>query len=223
MTMPGTHPTMMGAVAGGGGGGGALASIAFVTSGTSTNKNVPIPASATAGDLAVVFDSAYSGGFSVGSVTPAGWSTADDQTDGSIARIKVNYKVLVAGDLGTSPAFSDATDRKIILIFRPTGVITSVINSTWNHEFTSGNPSAQTVTVSGLATPLIVLAVGGQVAGSAPAFTDSPSMTEVTCTGSLWSIRAGYIVYNSAPSDQSIDTADGGTMNALLSGFLRLT
>ena len=91
MTMPGIRSRMLSAA----GGGGSISALTFVTSGTSTSRNVAIPASATAGDLAVVFDTAYDF-HSVGSVTPAGWSTAEDRafSGGVSIRMKVNYKVL---------------------------------------------------------------------------------------------------------------------------------
>jgi hypothetical protein len=211
-----------------GSGAGVSLTLTFVTSGTSATHTVLIPAAAEAGDIAVVFDGAFNKGTgSITSVTPSGWSTAVDASSGfggtDDARMKVNYKKLVAGDLGTSPAFSNTIlDRKVILIFRPSSVINSVVNGSWNTELTVNNPSAQTVTVVGVATPLIVFAFGGVSDSTGPAFTGSPSMNEVVCTGTSWSVNVGYLVYNTSPSDQSIDIGDGGA-NGLQSGFLRFT
>lgn len=220
MPLPGSGMGMMWS-------GSAALTFSLAASGTSSTNTVLIPSAAEAGDVAVVFDGAFNTGpGSITSVTPAGWSTAinaySEYGGVDVARLKVNYKKLVAGDLGTSPSFSNDTDRKVILIFRPSKTVNSIVNGSWNSELTTGNPVAQTVTVSGVTTPLIVFAFGSVNTTSGPAFADTPAMNEVVCAGTSWSVNVGYLIYNTSPSNQSIDIADGGT-NGLVSGHLRFT
>lgn len=208
-------------------GGGSL-SLTFVTSGTSTSASIAIPASAQAGDLAVVFDGSFNtNSASITAVTPYGWTTVVNDYSGyggdDGARLKVNRKVLVSGDLSTSPTFSTSTtNRKMILIFRPSKAIASVTASSWNSELTSSDPSQQTVSASGQTAPLIVMAWASANSASAPAFTDSPALTEVAMSQSDWSIRVGYTVYNTGPQNHTIDVGDNG-QNGLQSGYLSLT
>lgn len=111
-------------------------------------------------------------------------------------------------------------DAKILLVFRPSRSISSVITPAWNSQGTTGDPTLQTVTVSGVDTPLIVFAQGFST--TVPAFTtETPAMTNLT-KGSV-GFRLGYTIYNSSPSNQSIDTGDNGLLNILQSGYVRFT
>lgn len=220
-------PAFNGAGSTGTGSGGSL-SFTFLTSATSTSKNITIPSAALAGDVAVLCQSSQASS-SVSGVLPTGWTEPSGNanvtvTSGQTMRTMVSYRVLTAGDGGTSIAGMDEiSDTKIMLVFRPSTSIVTTVSSTWNGEATSGNPVSQTVTASGQTTPLIVIAVAVSE-GSVPAFTtETPSMTNVTKSNSHTNMRVGYTIYNSSPADQSIDIGDNGAQNTLQSGFLRFT
>lgn len=211
-------------------GAGSVTSMTFVTFATSTTNTITIPASANLGDYAILFDAANGYGASVAAVTPSGWTAiVGTGSDSFIAgspnslRQMASHRVLPAGAGGTIvTGITSVAEAKVMLIFRPSSGITSLTPSTWNREATSGNPSAQTVTASGVATPLIVFAVGGRTGTTPTAFTtETPSMTNITVGATGRSMRIGYTVYNTSPADQSIDVGDPSGDNVFQSGYVR--
>jgi hypothetical protein len=216
------------APSGGGGAGGSL-TIAALTSATSSgSKYISIPSAAIAGDFAVLVDVAADFGDSIASVTPSGWTSLSAQfvSAGTTSiRTNISYRKLTSGNPGSTVTGLDVYSsrmRKVMLVFRPSTSIVSINAPTWNAEATSGNPASQTVTVSGVATPLIVLACASAV-GSVPAFsTETPAMTNITYSSNNAKVRIGYTIYNSSPSNQSIDMNDVD-VNILQSGSVRFT
>jgi hypothetical protein len=140
-----------------------------------------------------------------------------------------SYRVLTGSPGGTSITGLNSTyEAKVLLVFRPNRQINSVIASTWNAEGAGANvdPASQTVVASGEAAPLICFGAAGRSGTTPPAYTtNSPALTSITVGGTARSLRFGYRIDNSSPSNQSVDIGAGGSgvWVALASGFLRLT
>lgn len=209
-----TIPAFM---AGAGGG----ISLTFLASAVSSSGSITIPAAAQAGDWAILFDAAGDTG-TVPTAVPSGWTSLAN-TAASVVRMITSYRKLTGG--GSVTGMSGAVQqRKIMLVFRPSTSIVTNVASTWNAEVTTGEPTLQTVSASGVAAPLIVFAFAAADISSAPVFTtETPSMTNLTRTGSNFSTRVGYTIYNSSPSNQSIDIADAAGIQGLQSGYVRFT
>jgi len=221
-------PALHGAGSTGSGSGGSL-TLTLIASTTANGSSISVPAAAVIGDFAVLFDATENhGGSSISTAVPTGWtSLADTFGVGSYSlRTTVSYKILTAAGGSVSGMTGGSFSNKVLLIFRPSTSILTVTSSVWNAEVTGGNPTSQTVTASGVQTPLIVLAWGVVGDSPIPAFaTETPSMTNVTRSGSVTApaCRVGYTIYNSSPSNQSIDVGDNGTVNGLQSGYVRFT
>lgn len=220
-------PAFNGAGSTGAGGGGAL-SFTFVTYSTSTSSTITIPAQAVAGDFAVLVDAAYRNSSVTipTAVTPGGWTT---QVSTSISatvsvRLMTSYRTITGGLAGTSVSGMNSDfEEKILLLFRPSSTIITTTASSWNAQGTGSDPTLQTVSASGVTTPLIVLAAAAAAPSSTVAFTtETPSMTNVVNSAYPLALRVGYTIYNTSPSDQSIDTGDNGA-NVLQSGYWRFT
>lgn len=222
-------PALNGAGSTGSGGGGSL-TMSFLNYSTSTGSTVAVPTNAVAGDWAILFDLGWSlGGGSISEVTPSGWTNlasgfVSDAVEGVSIRLMTSHVTLTAGMIGTSiTGMNPGRKCKIMLVFRPSTSIITKVASSWGNEVTTGNPSAQTVTASGVTTPLVVVAAAGSASGSTAFSTETPSMTNVfISSSSAVSLRVGYTLYNSSPSNQSIDMNDVNT-NALQSGYVRFT
>lgn len=204
------------------GGGVSGLTMSFVASTIINSANVTIPAAAIAGDYAILFDAAQDpAGSSISTVTPTGWTTIknDTITSGKSLRAMVSHRILTGG--GVVTGLNSSGEKKILLVFRPNVSVGLPTPSSWNGEATAGNPTSQAVSASGVATPLIVFAFAAATAGTAPTFsTETPAMTNVIMSGSSLGIRVGYTLYNSSPSDQSIDMNDVD-INSLQSGYVR--
>ena len=209
------------------GGGGGL-SLSFVNFSTSTSSTIAVPSGAIAGDWAILFDVGWTpaAADSVSAVTPSGWTNLANGTisGADVIRLMTSHVVLTAGMIGSS-VIGMNTDRecKIMIVVRPSTSIVTTTPSSWNSEVTAGNPSAQTVTASGITTPLVVVAAGASSTGSTAFSTETPAMTNIAVSsGGDVSLRVGYIIYNSAPANQSIDINDLQE-NGLQSGYVRFT
>lgn len=212
------------------GGGASALSFSLVGYSTSTSTTISMPSGTVIGDWAILFDACVLNESGVPSATPSGWaSIANTELSGAYSyRMSVSHKVLtststITGMSSPGSAVSDEKAVKILFVFRPTTSIVTTTASTWNAELTTGNPSAQTVTASGVQAPLIVFGFAAYEGSSAPAFTTAtPAMTYVTKSAAALSIRVGYTVYNTSPANQSLDIADTGTQG-LQSGYVRFT
>lgn len=197
----------------------------------SASDTCSLPTGSAIGDLAVLFDMAKNDSTTIPTeVTPSGWTQALASTglsqgaiSGSMRQV-VSYKVLTNADITAgSVTGMTANDRvKRMLAFIPDASITTVTPGSWNQELTSGDPASQTVTASGQQTPLVVF---GMIFdnNAAPAFsTESPAFDATGTVTDGCGIRVGYKVYNSSPSNHSVDMNDEGGGNALVSGYLRV-
>lgn len=205
------------------GGGGGPTSAAYVDKAESATNSITIPATAKAGDVAVLYDVARSS--SVPSlVTPPGWANKVSDTVSS-ARFAVSIKVLTGDDPGATITGMSGADQneKMVVVFRPNAPISAMVASTFTHEFTNNAPSSQLIAASGAQPPVIVLGgVGGT--GIASSFsTASPAFdAQVAASNNL---RVGYKLYNSgaAPANHTIGASDLGSRTSLWGGYLLLS
>ena len=96
----------------------------FVTSTTSQTSTITIPATAAAGDIAILVDYGYlTSTTAPTAVTPTNWTsiTTTSNTTSPAQRINVSYKTLIAGDPGSTITGINTTSmRKTMIIYRPT-------------------------------------------------------------------------------------------------------
>jgi hypothetical protein len=204
-----------------------VTSVSFQASATSLASTITVPADAVGGDLAVLLDIAQTESDPApAEFVPTGF-TKVATTDNRL-RMVASYSVLTGSPGGTTITGLDSTyEAKILLIFRPNSPINAIVSSTWNAEGAGANinPALQTVVASGQDAPLICFGAAGRSGSTAPAYTtNSPALTSLTVGGTARSLRFGYRIDNSSPSDQSVDIGAGGSgvWVALASGFLRL-
>lgn len=203
-------------------------SLSFTTSATSTGSTITIPAGAAIGDFAILADFA-DGGSIPSLVTPTNFNDIASAGVGSAfgggvnGRGAVSWKILVSGDPGTSVTGMNGgtSNAKVMLVFRPAVTLSSATPNTWDKEINTANPTAQSVTASGGTPPLVVFGVGATDAGTASFSTASPAFDGTVLTSDSDMIF-GYKIYNSSPSDHSIDINDLGR-NYLASGYVAFT
>lgn len=205
----------------------------FVASATADSTTVTIPASAALNDIAVIIEWAVSDEGTSTLGVPSGWTSVKLQNSPSPAAMGAYRKTLGAGEGGTNVTTgTTSTDPStiIMIVFRPTRAVGSVTASTWNGQGAgTGSPALQTVSASGQATPLIVIAAGGSWdLPTPPSFNfsvETPAFEgEVANTNPGGSfLRVGYTIYNVSALDQSVDIGDHGDWNSLISGYLQFT
>jgi hypothetical protein len=209
--------------------GGGPTTLTFVNSTISNAATIAVHADALQGDLAVLFDISWTAGAGVPTeVVPSTWTLCTTSSIQDAAsndtRLVASYKVLGAAPGGTSITGMDATsDNKIMMIFRPDAAITTVTPGSWNAQNTANDPASQSVTASGQATPLVVVATGYDVAGLLAFSSASPAFDAVIQETGQADMVAGYKIYNSSPANHTIDQIDEGNANVLASGYLRVS
>lgn len=176
--------------------------------------------SVLAGDLLVFLERAFVSGSTPTTAVPSGFA-AISNVSGSNTRVILSYKIADGSESGSaiegmSVPVSGALWRAM-LTFRGDNPITAVIVADPDGVATTGNPSAQVVTSGSGAPPLVVF--GGYVtSGTVNPRTFTPAKDgEVMAAGdSLW---LAYKIYNSAPSNVSVDMDDEGN-NFLVSCYI---
>jgi len=210
----------------GAGGGAVPIDLTFVTHvvGNSTSKS--IPAGASIGDLCVIFDHGF-GSSLPADVTPTDFTqlvTASGAlSDGNDMRSKISAKVLVSGDPGsTVTGINGGTnDRYITMIFSPSAPISGFEINSPNEQFTTGNPTSQTIAASG-ETNLGILMLGDMYAGTAISPRTASGMEEQL--GGATTQYSHYRIFNDGdtPVNQTYDMDDEGDGQSLLSCYLTL-
>jgi hypothetical protein len=207
-----------------GGGPAPITSLAFQTSADSDTQTITCP-TVSPGDVGVLLDGAVNASGTPTNVIPSGF-TQLQTSNIDFARTTMSYKVFDGSEDGSSLTGmnGNASNAKVLLVFRPNGVVTSVGVSTFLQETTNGNPASQVIAASGQAAPLIRLA--GAAVGSnstPPPFAAGTFDATVTKAGGFSALRAGYTVQNSSPSDDTVDLGDNGNGNCLMSGWMNFT
>lgn len=204
-----------------------------ITNGSSHDSStVTIPATAQAGDLAVLFDGAVKYGFSgdiPSTVVPSGWTSIKNITMGTndfhAVRSIGSCRVLTAGEPGSSiVGMNSDYENKMVAIFRPDRTITTVTPSTWEGQITNGNPSSQSIAPSSETATVIVLSFACNYA-STPTFSTASPAFDAEASLSDNNIRFGYAIYDAGtpPQNHTVDIGDAGAANILMSGYLTIT
>lgn len=208
----------------GGGAAAPVTSVTFETSADTDAQTITCPTVAPY-DVGVLFDGAVNASGTPTNVIPTDFILLQTSNI-DFARSTVSYKVFDGSEDGASLTGMNGgiSNAKILLIFRPNGIITSVGKSTFLQETTNGNPASQAIAASGQAAPLIRLALAAIGSNTTPPpFTSGTFDATVTKAGSFGAIRAGYAVQNSSPSDDTVDLGDNGNGNCLISGWINFT
>lgn len=196
-------------------------SVSFVASATSLNSaTVTIPASAQAGDLAVLLDASSASTTAPTTVVPDGWTPDVNSFINAATAMRsiISHKVLVGGEPGTSVTGMDSsTDRKIMLVFRPSRPIASVIVSTPTAQIIDTDPASQQILMAGAAPPGIAIAHWRSNGAVSPRSASPALAAEVT------SDSVQFAQYSMVHADYTIDMDDEGGANCLQGLFYRLT
>lgn len=205
-----------------------LLSFLDISTNTGNLSTIVVPSSVLPGDLMMLADFAYGFASAPTSVTPSGWITILDTTI-SNSRLISSYKIALAGDAGSTITGMAGNifvfAGKVMLVFRGNKLITSVVVSTPGSEATDGNPAVQTVTLSGVVEPFVVIGLyytDGSVNAISPrTFTiGGADAKDNEATIDTWEYVA-YRVCNAVTADVSIDMEDEGAGNILQSFYMR--
>lgn len=218
MSLPGAT----GAVGFAGSGQPAVSSLAFYNFARSTTSGITVPSGVTTTDFAVLFDRATNSSGDPTDVTPSGWSPLV-MSVGSSRRIRASCKILSGADSGASVTGMNGTGSnvKLMLVLRADRDITSLTASAWDTSgVTDGNPSAQVVAAAGLAVPLAVFGMASVGGSSTAAFSTASPAFDDEIVGGTDGMLGGYAIHNADPEDHTIDQADLGNNNCLMTGYL---
>lgn len=203
--------------------------LAFQTSANSSAQTITCPTVAL-GDVGVLLDSATNATATLPSnVVPSGFTqlqTSIDEAFNAYYRTTLSYRVFDGTESGASITGMNGSrsNAKILLVFRPSRAIVGVGVSTFLEETTNDNPSPQLISASGQVAPLIRLAACVDGAGpSNPNFTSGTFDATVSKAGADNSIRAGYTIQNTVPSNDTVDMGDASAGNCLISGWMNFT
>jgi len=206
------------------GGGGAI-TLALVGQNDTSNGNITMPGGIAAGDLC--YAGQYAGGGGAPSFgSPSGFTQVVDLPPSVInAGMRGWYKILTGSETTISGGGSADEVTTFCLVLRPSRAISAVNFGTWATDLTGANPAAQTPDPSALPGPVVTIGMAGSLAGSFNAFgTFTPSADNFydRDTGNLqaW---LGYRIDNVTPQASTIDMADEGSSNALVSGYLAVS
>lgn len=200
------------------------------TDSASVNISSVAPGTEQAGDLCIYIQYTRDNA-SVSAVTPSGFT--DSVSTGFTgatenARGMISYKELAGGEGAvTGMAVGDGA-VKLVLVFRPSEGFSAVDDGTPDSQMTDANPSSDTITVSGETDAVILIGVAASASTSAAFSTASPAWDdEFTVTaavdGSQAEMVVGYKIYNSSPSNHTVDAGDMGSSNWLSTLFYKVS
>jgi len=177
-----------------------VSSLSFFDAGTFLG----LPGDILAGDLIVIVTDT--------SGPPSGYTQIN--TDGSAQ--EMSAKIADGTEGGTNPS-----GFLLGLVFRGDVPIKTFAAASPNAQITSGNPTAQNVTASSGTPPLVVIGSYWS-SGAVNPRTMSPAKDgEVGFISDLgW---LAYKIYNSSPSDVSVDMDDEGNNNSLMSLYISVS
>ena len=187
---------------------------------------VEVPAGTMAGDVIVLLERDVAITTPPANGVPSGFTLIGTQDDGSGVRSTASYGIAAGGEagnpLGTGMTGGLAAERAIA-VFRPDAPISSVGISAVGSEVTTGDPSAQTVLSGGAATPVIAFgAYGSRSPGTVSPRTFSPTKAGEVRADQVWGDSwLAWLIFNSSPSNVSVDMSDEGSLNQLMSWYLR--
>jgi hypothetical protein len=193
---------------------------------------IDMPSGAQAGDIVFVIDRLTTGAGLTSFRTPltsAGNSFTEHQTTSggsgsTFLGIRISSRVLIAGELDTITNLINNTGatshRAMAVLFRPASAITSVTYTQTGGQYTTANPSVQTVTVSSEPAAALAMAVYTAAAAVSPR-TSSITMDELVDSG-VTTFYAKYKLYGDGESrtNFTVDMDDEST-NLLQSFYVK--
>ena len=200
-----------------------VTSLSFVAVSDQENAGAPglasgvVPASAQPGDLAIMSWS-YDN-IDTGFTYPSGWTlieavgvTSARAAGGSL------YKILESGEPGStvSVTLPLTTDKSVVAIsvYRPNARINSVTVGSKNLECTVDDPSQQTITASGVDTPVLLYGYTAERPGTTASIVTSGTLTTSGNNLNLADDNhvAYYEIFNDVeiPGDRTWDCTDIG-------------
>jgi hypothetical protein len=193
---------------------GALPMLSYVTVAHANTANITIPAAAMPGDFAVLVDTPIGAGAPT-LVIPSGFTSVYDFSGSATSNLRASFsgKILVAADPGASITgmTGASASRKSVLIFRPTTQPFSVFSGGGGTgAFTDGDPAEQTITLTGLAVPII--AVGVNLSTGTSDLSSSQMTVLATDSGSRSLV---YSILRSNATNQLFNASDLGVNNLL--------
>lgn len=194
----------------------ASSDLILFASSSSTGTTITVPTGIADGDLAVLVDRGYLITGTAAAVTPSGYTSRANvaATDGN-QRVVVTTKILTtADDSATVTGMSSDDTRKILLVFRLVGGITTITASAVTSTYAgSADPAAASASYTGLSNSSItlgILAAGFTFTISTPSF--SPTETGYEVRGN--NLRAYYLLtYTGDPGSVSVDQGNSGFRN----------
>jgi hypothetical protein len=195
-----------------------------------TSSTITIPATAAVGDIAILFDRQNNNSNTTLAV-PSGWTLINTRSVNPPLRATVSYRILTAGQPGTTIAGQGLTARKIMVVYRPNAPITTATVLT---NTTSGSPNT-TAAAASLTQDLTaqtqrpILAFAFWCHSVASTFSRGSTLTaerEITDGGGFTWVR--MFVFNPGSSTSTVNTISMGTSSAssikfMLEGSLRLS
>jgi hypothetical protein len=200
----------------------ARATLSFVDSVVSQDaSSVTAPASVQAGDVLVLYDIAQ-GPLTVPPTTlPAGFTAISNIATGSgpgSLRSIISYKLANGAEANVSlSGLSGLFVDKVLVIMRRNPPASTLTVGGINAQATEADPSAQLVTASGAAPPLVVFGCSTGQSMNQRTMTP-PQDGQVTVAATTW---VAYKIFNSGPSDVSVDMGDEGVGNFLQSFYIQ--
>lgn len=187
---------------------------------TNTNQ-ITIPAAASVGDIAVLFDMAFQTSGSPTSVTPTGWTKLAETAAGNLRGI-ASYRQLTSGQPGSTITGMNGSerDRKIMCVIHPKYTVNTITPGGWLVRVSTGDPTAISVTSGSASTNLVVF--GFAVGQNTVSLSFSPSATSTKTSGDA--LKAGYKLYTGpdTTANVTVDTGSAGDSVGLAAGYLRL-
>lgn len=196
-----------------------LISFSFVASNTTTNNNsVTVPSTAQPGDIAIIADNVDT--ISANPGAPTNWTEIrHDFSSGNIG-LGTYYKVLTESDINASVASQNTstTDHFMLCaVFRPSSFIGTLTVGGQAGSATTANPASITLSISGIAVPLIGFVVfaqrGSNNANFSIAVTPTNSGSVTTLDESSRNVLRLYYLFYAAgttPANTSADLNDNG-------------
>jgi hypothetical protein len=199
----------------------------FIASTMTSSSSLTLPASISAGDLLVIFNSCTQPSTSPTLVTPSGFTNKIDLPFfrlSNSSRSAVHVKKATGSEDGSSvTCMSGDIKTAVCLQFRPVNFsISSVANITLSNLDSGGdyeNPAFQTANTTGVKLPAIAMGQASSYTKSAtvPFSTQSPTFdgTIQTSYTNTHQQIVGYRIQNDVVTSQTIDMTDQGIMNHL--------
>jgi hypothetical protein len=193
---------------------------------------IAMPTGAQAGDIVFVIDRLAATGSLSNFRTPlssAGNSFTAHQTNSggsstTFMGCRISSRVLLSGELGTITNLISTTTatahRAMAVLFRPASAITSTTYTSTGGQYTTVNPSVQTVTVSSEPSAALAMAIYTSTGTISP-ITSSITMEQLADSG-VTTFYAKYKLYADGESrtDFTVDMDDEGT-NLLQSFYVK--